>query len=407
MNEQERIDGKTYTDFSLQALTKEECKKLALQAHTERGSMVDRSWLGARASKQDLIDFCLSRARDYGYSSQSVTVEGRRAESENGNAAVEQEPEAQLVQSILALASKAKSNLVDQDRVEQICNDLLDIERAHTETLISEAEQRLAGQTKRLEISVGDTVLASVEGLRHKEFDELLADCLAFKSAGKIDKCNFWLVGEAGTGKTTCAEMIAKHLGLEFRYNGAIDSEYKLRGFIDANGNIISTPFREAYTQGGVYLFDEVDSSLPSACLAFNAALANGSYDFPGVNKPIKRNENCLIFAASNTWNGPCGSYVGRFKQDAAFQDRFIRVEWETDEQLEGALCSNPDWHAFVVKCRANVHKHGMEHLISPRATINGDVMLQAGRSWDRVVKMCVRKGLSDSDWAKVIGRGN
>jgi cobaltochelatase CobS len=189
---------------------------------------------------------------------------------------------------------------------------------------------------------------------------------------------------------------------MEFYFNGAIDSEYKLRGFIDAQGRIVATPFRRAYEHGGVYLFDEVDSSLPSACLAFNAALANGKYDFPGQDEPIARHPNCIVLAASNTWGGPDGGYVGRFRQDAAFMDRFMRIPWETDPTLQRELCSNQDWVAFVQCVRAGAIANGVEHLVSPRATLNGDAMLAAGRPWDRVVDICVRKGLNEADWNKI-----
>jgi hypothetical protein len=255
-----------------------------------------------------------------------------------------------------------------------------------------------------LRIEVSDRPTVEVSGLRHKAYDDLLADILAFEATKQTQRANFWLVGPAGTGKTTAAEMLAKAMGLPFYFNGAIDSEYKLRGFIDAQGRVIATPFRRAYETGGVYLFDEVDSSLPSACLAFNAALANGKYDFPGQDEPIYRHKSCFVLAASNTWGGPDGGYVGRFRQDAAFMDRFLRVPWETDEALESSLCANKNWSAYVQSCRAKAIAHGVEHLISPRATLNGDALLAAGRPWERVVDICVRKGLDSADWNKLNG---
>ena len=94
-------------------------------------------------------------------------------------------------------------------------------------------------------------------------------------------ECNVMLVGPAGSGKTTLAAQIAKMFDLPFYFNGALSSEYKLTGFMDANGKLVRTPFREAYEHGGVYLFDEIDGSMPDALLAFNAALSNGHADFP------------------------------------------------------------------------------------------------------------------------------
>jgi hypothetical protein len=84
--------------------------------------------------------------------------------------------------------------------------------------------------------------------------------------------------------------------------------------------------------------------------------------------------------------------------------DRFLRVPWETDETLESALCANKNWSAYVQSCRAKAIAHGVEHLISPRATLNGDALLAAGRPWERVVDICVRKGLDSADWNKING---
>jgi len=259
---------------------------------------------------------------------------------------------------------------------------------------------RESARVVRFEVGADRSI--ELSGLRHEAFDDLLADILAFQSTGQTAKANFFLVGPAGTGKTTAAEKIAEHLGLAFHFNGAIDSEYKLSGFIDAHGRIVSTPFRKAYAQGGVYLFDEVDSSLPSACLAFNAALANGAYAFPGEDSLTPRSPNCIIIASGNTWFGPDGNYVGRFKQDAAFLDRFVRVPWPIDEKFEASLCANKDWASYVQARRAKAKAYGVEHLISPRASLSGDVLLAAGRPWERVVEVCVRKGLNEADWTKI-----
>ena len=130
------------------------------------------------------------------------------------------------------------------------------------------------------------------------------------------------MVGPAGSGKTTAAHEAAKALGIPFYFTGAIDSAYKLTGFIDAQGRTVRTAFREAFEHGGVFLFDEMDSSMPAALLAFNAALANGHADFPdGI---IKRHPDFRAIAACNTFGGGANrQYVGRMQLDAASLDRF------------------------------------------------------------------------------------
>jgi cobaltochelatase CobS len=230
----------------------------------------------------------------------------------------------------------------------------------------------------------------------HKQFRTLLKAASARTADGH--RLNVWLAGGAGSGKTTAARNVAKSLGLPFYFNGAIDNEYKLLGFTDAQGRLVSRPFRQAYEHGGVYLFDEVDASLPAALLAFNAALANGQVDFP--DRIVERHRDCVIIAAGNTYgHGATSDYVGRFKQDAAFMDRFAFLNWETDEELERATCPDRDWCAFVQKTRARARSQGLKVIISPRASYYGAALLAAGLDRDAVVGMTLRKGLSDDQW--------
>lgn len=176
--------------------------------------------------------------------------------------------------------------------------------------------------------------IAKKAGTQHKAFRTLvmLTDALGH------DDRNIWLAGPAGSGKTTAARKLAEALGHSvengFEFNGAIDTEYKLSGFVDAKGRVVSTAFRKIWENGGVYLFDECDASMPGALLAFNAALANGYAAFP--DQMIKRNENAVIIAAANTWGfGGDADYIGRAKLDAAFLDRFVTLSWGYDEELE------------------------------------------------------------------------
>lgn len=172
-------------------------------------------------------------------------------------------------------------------------------------------------------------------GTQHEAFKILvmLADAL-----GNDDR-NIWLAGPAGSGKTTAARKLAECLDMSdrFEFNGAIDTEYKLSGFVDAKGRVVSTAFRRIWENGGVYLFDECDASMPGALLAFNAALANGYAAFP--DGTIQRHKDTVIIAAANTWGfGGDANYIGRAKLDAAFLDRFVTLTWNYDEALEMKL---------------------------------------------------------------------
>ena len=355
------VDGKTYTREQLQRLGRNELRPIARSVHATLRSTVSLTLLGSAANAGDLRAFILRDKPDseFGFASNG----NGQAASDEGDAA------SLMTQAIQAIAASAK-NGASKAELDEVRADLEEVDdwihRKFTEVL-NFAKHELEKNTRVTRIEVTDREPITVSGLRHKAYEDLLADILAFQATKQTNRANFSLVGPAGTGKTTAAEKIAEQLNLPFYFNGAIDSEYKLRGFIDAQGRVVATPFRRAYEHGGVYLFDEVDSSLPSACLAFNAALANGQYDFPGQDDPIVRSCNCIVLAASNTWGGPEGGNVGRLRQDAAFMDRFVRIPWETDEAFESELCSNKAWVSYVQSVRAKAIANGVEHLVSPR----------------------------------------
>ena len=225
-------------------------------------------------------------------------------------------------------------------------------------------------------------------GKQHFQFEKL--------SKYVQTKNNIFLVGSAGSGKTTAARNIAKALNIKFYFTGAINSEYKLTGFIDAQGRIVNTEFRKAYENGGLFLFDEIDASFPQAILAFNAALANDFMDFP--DKKVPKHKNFYCIAAANTFGtGADRQYVGRNQLDAATLDRFITLNWEIDETLEHELAKNYEWVNYVQKARKAASKIGERHIISPRASMQGADLLRIGIDRKEVEKDVVWKGLDAS----------
>ncbi len=223
-------------------------------------------------------------------------------------------------------------------------------------------------------------------------------------------KVNVFLVGPAGSGKTTVAKQVAHSLGLRFYFNGAIHSEYKLTGFRDAQGKVHRTAFREAFEHGGLYLFDEIDASQPAALLAFNAALANGMFDFPDRNVQAHPNFRCI--AAANTWGkGATMDYVGRNALDAATMDRFAMLEMRYDASLErrmAHLASDDQidlaeaWLELVQKARALCHDHDFRHIVSPRATQQGLSLMVGGLTAEGATIMVLRRGMEDTSWGRI-----
>lgn len=212
---------------------------------------------------------------------------------------------------------------------------------------------------------------------------------------------NVYLVGPSGSGKTHAARQCAESLGVPFYFTGAIANEYKLTGYMDANGKYVTTEFRKAYENGGLFLFDEIDASFPQAVLAFNAALANDFMDFP--DKQVPKHKDFYCIAAANTiGQGADRQYVGRNQLDAASLDRFVFLDWPYDENLETKLGDNLEWTKYVQKIRKVVNHFKIRHIISPRASIYGGKLLAQGVDRNIVEEMVLWKGLPQNDKIKI-----
>ena len=305
-----------------------------------------------------------------------------------------------ITQIAAGLAALVPQQKIDMDEVRRVAVGAvedaikaeLDMRLVPTRVVVERRES--GGETKDL-------------GVVHSRFPLLLQLCQARDKDGYVPPV--YLYGPAGTGKTTTARKIAEALNLPFYYNGAIGNAYELSGFIDAGGRYQETPFYKAYSGGGIYLFDELDSSTPGAVLAFNAALANGHAAFPVGNVP--RHRDCIILAAGNTCMRGDGNMAGfqRMKQDAAFRDRFTFLEWPVDPALESAIANSYGdewgWLDTVRRFRRNAERAGIKDFeITPRAVDRGLAMLTAGVPVSDVIECCVRKGLAAELWAKVEG---
>jgi cobaltochelatase CobS len=212
-------------------------------------------------------------------------------------------------------------------------------------------------------------------------------------------RVHIFLVGSAGSGKTTTAHNVARALSLEFYAIsvGQQTTKSDIFGFIDAHSNYKQTQFRKAYENGGVFLFDEIDAGNSGVLTAINSALANGTCAFP--DGMIKRHEDFVCIACGNTYGkGADRQYVGRQQLDGATLDRFAVINFDYDEDLELDICGNRSWGKEVQRLRANANKNNMRVIISPRASISGAKLLKAGFTESEVKQMLIYKGISQKE---------
>jgi cobaltochelatase CobS len=269
--------------------------------------------------------------------------------------------------------------------------------------------------------SWGDDLLALEELDResvpqHKHFPLLIAAVRAGVPA--------MIHGEAGSGKSEASIQVSHLLDLDFHslsLNPAT-SRTEFYGYKDASGNYHSTGFREVFEGGGVFLFDEMDNSHPSATTAINFALANGTNG--GVNFPdgkVSLHKDARFIAAANTiGKGATAQYVGRSPIDAATRDRFVFIPWDIDEEFErsivepeyvandtidlteGGVPQPGEWRETVVEYRRALGEVGIKQLCSPRSTIYGVKLAQAGVGMKWLKELCIYRGMPEHDREKV-----
>lgn len=254
------------------------------------------------------------------------------------------------------------------------------------------------------EVKVNTTPTVKIDGPVHAQFAQVLSAVAA--------NVPMWLVGPAGSGKTTICEQVAKSMGLGFRVVNctAAMTEYKVTGYRDANGVYAATDFRDMFENGGVFVMDEIDNANPNTLGVLNSALANGYMAFP--DGMVKRHENFRAIACANTFGtGATMQYVGRNPIDAATIDRFAQLEIGYDDNVELAMLRSvglPDaaatkWLLAIRTARRNVETNGLKVIVSPRATLHGARLIAAGWTPAQAFQAKVTNGVKADQMDKIM----
>lgn len=368
----------------------------AITAHAE--------WPAYRAANGNLTSAdltssrCLEVAARFGIDVQAVisSVPADNAAIDNSamdrGANIAAHVPADKAAALQALASLLSAPTIDESQIEAIVTE--------------KVKAALEGTAfARIEVTRVDGTKWQSEGHQHPQFEKLLR-ALAARQANGVAP-NVWIAGPTGSGKTYAAEQAAKALGVPFYFNGALSMPHELLGFVDAAGKYHTTAFRQAYENGGVYLFDEVDASDNTCLLALNAALANGVCAFPDNAEPVKRHPDFICIGAANTFGqGATAEFIGRAKIDAAFLSRFaVKLHWTYDTKLEQAICGNPEFAKRVQAARERAQAAGVKIVIDPRHSMAGAALIAAGFSADEAAEMTYLAGLSSDQRRIVEGR--
>lgn len=237
-----------------------------------------------------------------------------------------------------------------------------------------------------------------ITGIFHKEFDNIC----------KIVQKNIplMLVGGAGAGKNHTLEQVAKALDLTFYTTNAINQDFKLTGFIDANGTYHETEFYKAFTKGGMFFLDEMDASCPEALIILNGAIANGYFDFP-IGR-VECHKDFRVVCAGNTYGtGADMVYVGRNVLDGATLDRFVVLQFDYDEEVEKQLAYDIDLFEFIRDLRNAINESGLRYIVSMRALINSTKMLEIGIDKKTILVTTIIKNMQRDDLNTILGRLN
>lgn len=253
-------------------------------------------------------------------------------------------------------------------------------------------------------IHIGEREVVKLPGRQHEKFQ----DVLQLLGLGE----HVYLVGPAGTGKSTLARHVAHALGIQCLAMSCNPQmpESRIFGYMDAGGTYRPSLVHAWWNEGGVFLLDEVDNGHPGILTAFNLLLSSDEMSWPD-GSTTKRHDNAVVVAGANTYGqGANRAYIGRNVLDGAFLDRFTMVQMDIDRKLEAAMVKahlpgkeGTSWLAKIRKIRGNVQKAELQVIVSPRAAVTGAKLKNLGWSDTKIIQSRVLRGLSPDQYQKAM----
>lgn len=289
-----------------------------------------------------------------------------------------------LEQAVVQLISNMNSQKIEENIMDSV------------ESKIQNFIMEEYGPIERKITTVIDDIPREMKGIQHEKFETVL------KFVANDEPV--FLTGPAGSGKNVLCKQVAEALGLKFYFTNAVTQEYKLTGFTDAMGNYQETQFYKAFTQGGVFMLDEMDASIPEVLVILNAAIANRYFDFPAPIGYVEAHPDFRVIAAGNTvGQGATNEYVGRNQLDGASLDRFAVIEIDYSDAIErNVALGNEELLKFCREYRNAARKNGVDIIVSYRGIGRLAKMVNL-LSKEEALQTCLFKGLEKDDLSMML----
>lgn len=295
-------------------------------------------------------------------------------------------PTEQAVTSSLGILEQALMEVIKKQSVPQIEKDI----KSECTQLLQDFIKQEYGSIERKITTVIDGVPKKLSGVQHEEFETVL------KFVANNEPV--FLTGPAGSGKNVICKQVAEALDLKFYFTNAVTQEYKLTGFTDANGRYQETQFYKAFKNGGLFMLDEMDASIPEVLVILNAAIANRYFDFPAPIGYVEAHPDFRVVAAGNTTgNGADYQYVGRNQLDGASLDRFAVVPIDYSVEIENNVACDIEIADFCREFRASANKAGVQIIVSYRGIQRFAKMCKL-LTIEKALQTCLLKGIEKDD---------
>ena len=164
-------------------------------------------------------------------------------------------------------------------------------------------------------------------------------------------------------------------------------------------GNYQESQFYKAFKNGGLFMLDEMDASIPEVLVILNAAIANRYFDFPAPIGYVEAHPDFRVVAAGNTMGfGASYTYVGRNQLDGASLDRFAMVDINYDINIE-TRCANNDIELvnFIREVRRIAKEKKIMLIVSYRA-ISRIAKMKDLIGIEEALKTCLFKTLNKDE---------